>query len=79
MSEPTQDTQFINVIFDPSFQSFDSELSSLSLDKMMSIQYSEEILQKNFGVVINILKQLHKGLILTNNQVNDNKEWLQVL
>jgi len=46
----------MNVIFDPTFVSFESELNFVSLDKMMSIQYSEEILQKNFKIIINVLK-----------------------
>jgi hypothetical protein len=39
---------------------FENELGSMSLEKMMNIQYSEEILQKNFTVIINILKQLYR-------------------
>ena len=36
--------EFINVVFDQNFQSFDSELAGMTLDKMMSIQLSEEVL-----------------------------------
>ncbi|CAD8119339.1 unnamed protein product [Paramecium sonneborni] len=71
--------QVINVIFDPNFQSFDQELANLSMDKMMSIQFSEELLQKNFAVLISILKQLHKGMVLMNTKVQDNSEWVQKL
>lgn len=42
MSEET--TQFINVVFDPNFTSFETDLASMSLDKMMSIQFSEDVL-----------------------------------
>ncbi|CAK59776.1 unnamed protein product (macronuclear) [Paramecium tetraurelia] len=71
--------QLINVIFDPNFQSFDQELANLSMDKMMSIQFSEELLQKNFAVLISILKQLHKGMVLLNSRVQDNSDWVQKL
>ncbi|CAD8182710.1 unnamed protein product [Paramecium pentaurelia] len=71
--------QLINVIFDPNFQSFDQELANLSMDKMMSIQFSEELLQKNFAVLISILKQLHKGMVLLNSKVQDNTDWVQKL
>ncbi|CAD8120395.1 unnamed protein product [Paramecium sonneborni] len=71
--------QLINVIFDPNFQSFDQELANLSMDKMMSIQFSEELLQKNFAVLISILKQLHKGMVLMNTKVQDNSDWVQKL
>ncbi|CAD8092614.1 unnamed protein product [Paramecium primaurelia] len=71
--------QLINVIFDPNFQSFDQELANLSMDKMMSIQFSEELLQKNFAVLISILKQLHKGMVLLNSKVQDNSDWVQKL
>ncbi|CAK63000.1 unnamed protein product (macronuclear) [Paramecium tetraurelia] len=71
--------QLINVIFDPNFQSFDQELANLSMDKMMSIQFSEELLQKNFAVLISILKQLHKGMVLLNSKVSDNSDWVQKL
>lgn len=62
-------TQFINVIFDPNFTSFEQDLATMSLDKMMSITYSEDVLQKNFTVIINTLKQLHKGMVLINGNV----------
>ncbi|CAK95116.1 unnamed protein product (macronuclear) [Paramecium tetraurelia] len=73
------DEQIINVIFDPNFTSFDSDLANMSLDKMMQVTFSEEILQKNFSVIISILKQLHKGMILINGQVKDNSDWVQKL
>ncbi|CAK84434.1 unnamed protein product (macronuclear) [Paramecium tetraurelia] len=73
------DEQIINVIFDPNFTSFDQDLSNMNLDKMMQVTFSEEILQKNFSVIITILKQLHKGMILINGQVKDNSDWVQKL
>ncbi|CAD8100068.1 unnamed protein product [Paramecium primaurelia] len=73
------DEQIINVIFDPNFTSFDQDLANMSLEKMMQVSFSEEILQKNFSVIISILKQLHKGMILINGQVKDNSDWVQKL
>lgn len=74
----SDDSQFINVVFDPTFQNFEHELQTMSLDKMMSIQYSEEVLQKNFTVIITILKQLHRGQLDLAVGVKDNKDWIQV-
>lgn len=48
----------------------------MSLDKMMSISFSEELLQRNFSVLISILKQLHKGMVLMNTKVEENTEWV---
>ncbi|CAD8101667.1 unnamed protein product [Paramecium sonneborni] len=73
------DEQIINVIFDPNFTSFDQDLANMNLDKMMQVTFSEEILQKNFSVIITILKQLHKGMVLMNGQVKDNSDWVQKL
>ncbi len=39
-----QQGEYINVVFDNQFQNFENELGTMSLEKMMNISYSEEIL-----------------------------------
>lgn len=72
------DAEFVNVVFDPTFSSFDADLDNINLANMMNISYSEEVLQKNFTTLINILKQLHKGMLSMGSQLTDSKDWIQV-
>lgn len=44
------------------FLGFEEELKAVSLEKIVTITYSEEMLQKNFTVIINILARLSSGM-----------------
>lgn len=56
----------MNVVLDTPYISFEEDMSKVILDKIITIHYSEEVLQTNFSMILKILKQLHQGIIVIN-------------